>query len=187
MNAAALQTFFIGLSAIAAFAIIWRSNVVSRREKTIEIVYETFFGDKESASYKQFKDLIKEIEDNGHDIAEYWDGGKFHERTKQDTLLRQTNQYELVSLGIRQGVFDEAFYKRWFFSQLTKDYAKLLPFVARIRERQNNDAYFCEFERLAIRWTRKRHPVKHPPKWKVAWWSLTGQFEKVRRAVDAES
>lgn len=185
-QSSAIQAVCIVLSAIAAFWVLRRNSEISRREKTIEVVHETFFGEEGSTSYREFKQTIKTIEATGHDIGEYYEGGMFHEEKIVDILLRQTNQYELVALGIRKGVFDEAFYKRWFFSQLTRDYAKLFPLITKIREFHTNDAYFCEFERLATRWNRKRHPVKHPPKWKVAWWSLTGQLEKVRRAVAAD-
>lgn len=149
------------------------------------MVRATFFEESARKSYEEFKELLNELEAAEQDVAEY--AGPASYRTPGEAvLLKQINNYELISLGIKQSVFDEKFYKRWFFSQLTKDYGKVEPYIRAVRENYNNDAYFCEFEAMAARWNRYKHPVKHPSKWKRIWWLVTGQEDRVQRAMKAD-
>lgn len=148
------------------------------------MVRETFFDSGERDSYDKFKDVIQKHEDANISLSVL--AAAEHDSSEEaEQLLRQINSYELVALGITKGVFDEKFYKRWFFSQLTRDYQKLVPYIEAVRTRYQNQAYFCEFEALACRWQRNKHPVKHPPKWKIIFWLAKGQTAKARQALEA--
>lgn len=182
-NAGGIQTVAIVATAIAAFWVILHNGIISRREATIQMVNSQLEDD--SDSYQSFKDLITNLEAEKQDIG-LFAAETLENKPSRDILLRQLNRYELISLAIKKKVFDEKFYKRWFFSQLTRDYAKLLPFINAVRSTFNNDAYYCEFEALAERWNRKKHPVKHPPKWKLLWWVLTNQAARTRRALEID-
>lgn len=188
-NADGVQCILIFLSVIAAFLVIWHNERTSRRKATIDMVSATFFNEKGHESYNQFKNVIRTIEQRGEDIARYAAKEISDEEEKRfaDVILRQLNHYELVSLGIKKSVFDEEFYKFWFFSQFMRDFAKLKPFIDRIRTEYSNQAYFCEYEFLADRWQRNRHPVKHPSKIKIAWWVLLGRHDHVRQALNASA
>jgi hypothetical protein len=175
----------IVLSAIAAFLVIWHGGKVNRLKATVDMVRATFFEENARKSYNEFKDLLSALDEAKQDISEY--AGSDSDRSEgESVILKQINNYELISLGIKKNVFDEKFYKRWFFSQLTRDYSKVQPYITAVRETYNNDAYFCEFETLAARWNRYKHPIKHPPKWKRIYWMATGQDDKVQRAMKAD-
>ena len=62
------------------------------------------------------------------------------------------NDYELTALGIHQGILDEEFYKKWFMGSYLKDYKAVRPFIKEIREAENRDAIYSEFEKLAVKW-----------------------------------
>ena len=177
------EAFFIGLSAIAGFLVIRHTGRISRMESTIEMVRQTFFEEAPRASYKKFKELFITLKADGKSIADLAKPD-LEQSDEVAVLLRQLNNYELVSLGIKKGVFDERFYKRWFYSQLTSDFERLTPFIEAVRTQAKNQAYWCEFTELADRWHRKKHPVKHPPKWRLIWWMLLGQHDRTRRALD---
>lgn len=181
-NSDALQTIFIVLGTIAAFVVIMHNGLISRREATIQMVNSQLGAERDE--YTQFKNLMREIEESKGDIGDYAETA-FDNSDAQDIILRQINRYELISLGISQSVFNEKFYKRWFFSQVMRDYEKLTPFITRTRQIYKNEAYFCEFESLAGRWDRKRHPVKHPPRWKIVWWIVKGDFSRAKKALKA--
>lgn len=172
------------LSSIAAFLVIWHGGKVNRLKATVDMVRATFFEEGARKSYEEFKTLLSGLEEASQDISEYAEDNS-DRAPGNAVILKQINNYELISLGIKKNVFDERFYKRWFFSQLTRDYQKVEPYIAKVRERYRNDAYFCEFEALAERWERNKHPIKHPPKWKVAYWIIVGQRERAQRAMDA--
>lgn len=182
-NADGIEATAVVASAIAAFLIIWHNRALHRRQETILMVHRTFFGDEERQSYSDFKSVILSAEEAKQDLTDF--AAEAHDRSDaKDHLLRQLNEYELISLGIKEGVFDERFYKRWFFTQFTRDFAKLRGFIIGLRDRYHNDAYFCEFESLARRWNRKKHPVKHPPRRRILWWIVSGQMDRARRALE---
>ena len=175
-----IQTVVFTLGTVAAFAVIKHNAIVSRREATIEMVNEQF-GD-EAGHYEEFKTLFLDLEQSGQNLLDYT--VQTPENTKgRDIILRQLNRYELVALAISKGVFSEAFYKRWFYSQLMHDFVRLWPLIASMRRHFENEAYFCEFANLAARWDRKKHPVKHPPKWKIMWWVLINKRLRARSAL----
>lgn len=175
-----VQTIVFTLGTIAAFAVIKHNAIVSRREATIKMVNEQF-GD-EGGHYEAFKTLFLELEASGQDLLEYV-AQTPENKAGRDILLRQLNRYELIALSISKGVFSEPFYHRWFYSQLLRDFDRLGPLIRAMRTRFDNDAYFCEFENLAARWHRKKHPAKYPPMWKILWWIITGSRTKASRAL----
>jgi hypothetical protein len=183
-NSAAIQTVCIVLSAVAAFVVIWHNGKIGRRQATISMVMTTFFDGAHGESYGKFKDLILNLQESGTDISEFAEDRHDNEEGRA-IILQAANHYEMVALGIKSGVFDEKFYKYWFFSQFTEDFDKLKPFIEKVRKLKTNQAYFCEFESMAVRWKRKKHPVKHPARYKMIWWTITNQATRLKSAVDA--
>lgn len=63
------------------------------------------------------------------------------------------NDYELIAIGIRHGIIDELFYRRWARAGLISDWQQIEPFIAAVRRVTGNPRVFQEFEALARRWT----------------------------------
>lgn len=183
-NSPAIQSVAVVVSALTAFVLLRHSSKISRREATIEMVNSQLEDDGDS--YNDFKNLIADSEAAGTAL-ESFAAETADNRPGRDILLRQLNRYELVALAIKEGVFDERFYKRWYYSQFMRDFEKLTPLISGLRTHYANPAYYCEYESLAARWNHKRHPVKHPPKWRIAFWVVTGQRGKAKKALDAET
>jgi hypothetical protein len=159
---------------------MWHNAIISRREATIQMV-DKQFGD-ERQHYEDYKTLFLDIEETGQDLVDFASEDANNKKAR-DILLRQLNRYELIALAVSKGVFSERFYKRWFYTQLTRDFDRLLPLIKAMRQHFTNEAIFCEFESLAQRWERKKHPVKHPPTWKILWWIATGRRSKASLAL----
>lgn len=63
------------------------------------------------------------------------------------------NSIEFICVGIREGIFDEAVYKRMSKSSLIYDWHTLKPYIMELRRiNNNNNKLFCEFEWLATKW-----------------------------------
>lgn len=76
-----------------------------------------------------------------------------HKDSPQLTNIRNTlNDYELIAVGIQEGILDEALYRRWFRQSLLKDWEAAQPFIRAIQRREGSARIFCEFEWLAARW-----------------------------------
>lgn len=173
-----LEVICLFLSAVAAFWLVTRSNRISRREKTIEMIKDSLDGSVGAGTYAEYRTVVKDIEAGPNDIGYYSSWDKDEDENIYQVLNRQLNYYELVSLGIRKGVFDEKFYKSWFRSQVMRDHARLLPYIEGVRKRRGPE-FFSEFRWLVTRWERKEHPDASPRLYKLVWWLLCGKRQRV--------
>lgn len=72
---------------------------------------------------------------------------------KNATITTVLNSIEFICVGIREGIFDEAVYKRMSKSSLIYDWNTLKPYIMELRRINNNNSkLFCEFEWLATKW-----------------------------------
>lgn len=76
-----------------------------------------------------------------------------HRNSPQVTIIRNMlNDYELIAVGIREGILDEALYKRWFKTAFLKDMEAAAGFIDLIRKSAGTAAIFAEAEWLARKW-----------------------------------
>ena len=172
------------VSALVAYSAYVYTRAANRR---LDMVMKTFLDDDGRKRYDQFKELIRKDQD-ASDPFKMTSLRRLTSSNAVDRsiLLSQLNNYELVSLGIRRGVFAEDFYKRWFHRQFTKDYENLMPFITAIQA--ETPTIFCEFQYLYGRWMKSRHPESAPSRIKMGWWAFTRNYKKLdaaRRAMDA--
>ena len=75
------------------------------------------------------------------------------------------NHYEYMATWIHEGLFDETIYFRYYRSMLMKDWRHLYKYVNAARQFDEGDTlnmqYYCEFERLAKRWSNFDSWHKH--------------------------
>ena len=62
------------------------------------------------------------------------------------------NHWELLSIGIQSGIYDERMVKKSWYSAVTDTYVRARPFILRSREVDKKSTLFQEFEWLAERW-----------------------------------
>lgn len=76
-----------------------------------------------------------------------------HKNSPQTITIKNTlNDYELIAVGIREGILDEDLYKRWFKTAFLKDWEAARPFVNAVRVLAKSDAIFSEADWMASRW-----------------------------------
>jgi hypothetical protein len=76
--------------------------------------------------YDKFIALTRKAEDPGSGFSfiglkEYTPENE----ADRNVVIDQMNSYELVALGIRNGVFDDGFFKHWYHGQFMRDYRAL--------------------------------------------------------------
>lgn len=171
--------FAVTLSALTATLIYWSNKSTARRRATLDMVLKTFIDDEGRDRYDKYRKLIREFQDenNPADMLIYAEADAPIDAAKA-TLRDQLNEYELVSLGIRKGVFDEAVYKLWFQGQFERDFVDLCPYITRVREQR--PSVFCEYVRLYEKWQKRPHPENAPPRYKIVWWGLTLNKAKLK-------
>ncbi|MDD9799352.1 MAG: DUF4760 domain-containing protein [Gammaproteobacteria bacterium] len=89
------------------------------------------------------------------DISQYAQKrGKTHACDKQweetrNRIVRIINYYEMLSVGIHEGIYDRNIIKRYNKSQIIKLFNLTRPFIEKIREEYNNQSLAMEFEKFA--------------------------------------
>lgn len=78
---------------------------------------------------------------------------KGEHESNNETVLAVLNSIEFICVGIKEGIFDEAVYKRMSRSSVIQDWKTLKPYIMELRRQNgNNEKLFCEFEWLAQKW-----------------------------------
>lgn len=168
-------------SAITALSVFIYTRRANRRRATLDMVMKSLHDTDARNVYAEFKKYIqKDKDDNDTFKLRSLADQSSPLVTERSAVIAQINIYELIALGINRGVFDEHFYKRWFHGQFTKDYTSALPMLEAIWEKR--PSVYCEYQALYLRWMKKKHPVAHPSRAKMGWWTLTGQDARVDAA-----
>lgn len=76
-----------------------------------------------------------------------------HKGSPQLNIIRNMlNDYELIAVGIKEGILDEELYKRWFKTSFLSDMAAAAEFIERARVQAGTNAIFTEAQWLAQKW-----------------------------------
>ena len=76
---------------------------------------------------------------------------------EQDVIRRALNDYEIVAIGIKQGILDEEFYKLWCESAVISDFKASQGYINALNKAETEKtgrktSYFCEFCELGNKW-----------------------------------
>ncbi|SLJ86873.1 DUF4760 domain-containing protein [Novosphingobium mathurense] len=177
-----VSTTAILISAATAITVLIYTRRTNRRRATLDMVMKTFVDDGGRILYDKFISLTRRDSDKA-DTFTFVDL-KDHTPANEDdrnVVIDQMNTYELVALGIRNGVFDDKFFKHWYHSQFMRDYKALEPLMLSIRE--DRPSTFCEFRWLYEKWQKNQHPENEPGRLRKVWWALTGKDEKLKAVL----
>ncbi len=105
-------------------------------------------------SDRLLEDDIREVR-KASDISQYApERGETHpydepwEETR-NRIVRVINYYEMLSVGVHEGIYDRDIIKRYNKSQIIKLFDLTLPFIEKIREEYNSQSLAVEFEKFA--------------------------------------
>jgi Domain of unknown function (DUF4760) len=145
-------------------------RAVNRRRATVDMLTTKMWDQDYIASLETFFDAMSNQEQLMIDYDLFVKYGDPQILTQQDPKLSDDlrkkvdeaktrlyriryilNDRELVAIGIREGIYDEAIYRRLWYTTTLKEWKLAGPLVARIRNNSGNRAY-VELEALARRW-----------------------------------
>lgn len=101
------------------------------------------------------KKAVGAIHNNGGDFTSLATRDKAQDETRSH-ILSIINNYEFITLGIREGALDESIYKRAVYSQVMRDWRAMKAFIMELRRQNQIDTLFQEFELLAKRWDQQK-------------------------------
>ena len=173
------------ISALVALIVFHYTRSANRRRATLDMVMKTLLDEGSQQRYSQFKAIIRKHKnpDDCFKIESLVHPSEDNQ-TDRDLVLNQMNVYELTALGIRRGVFDEAFYKRWFHNQFMTDYESAVDFINGARERKST--LYCECTALYHKWFKNGHPSLSAGRFKMAYWGLLKKVDKIDQARAAD-
>jgi|ERR1019366_154727 hypothetical protein len=136
----------IALIATAIFA--WRQIRAFRETERLRETLEILNHRQTNPHWIESRKVFIELRDSK-------DGLKKHalEKTNEALIIRSTlNQYEVIAIGIKSGIIDEAMYRSYYRGTLLRDWAEAVQFVD--EERKENSQYWIELQQLAERFKK---------------------------------
>jgi hypothetical protein len=169
------------VSAIVAFFAFRYTRAANRRRATLDMVMKTLLDDTVQDSFTKFRELIRKNDDTT-DCFKLASLGLPEAKGTPDrrTMLRALNIYELMALGIKRKIFDEAFYKRWHHNQFMMDIEGCRDFIEELQKTKST--LFCEASLLYSKWEKNGHPESSPNRLKMAWWGLVRNHARIDQA-----
>lgn len=169
------------VSVIVAYLAYRSTRKATRRRATLDMVMKTLMDNDVQEEYRKFRDLIRKDQDSTDpfDMTAIATANAVG-NDDRNTVLQQLNIYELMALGIRRGLFDEALYKRWYHNQFMMDYEGVSELIDALQS--NKSSIYCEASALYKSWARNGHPESSPGRLRMAWWSLSGKNDKIDAA-----
>jgi hypothetical protein len=177
------------LSASVALVSMWVARITQRRiarqQQTIQMLMGSLWDKDFIDHWREFNEIVRdskkflENHERANTIRELRKTGadaalSEPERLKNEAaeknlaIVRQClNHYELVSIGIREGIYDEKIYRRWYNQSFIRDWQSTRIVVEQFRRDivkdggfARADRLFAEFDELARLW--KAGEVKTP-------------------------
>jgi hypothetical protein len=139
--AAAAATAIV--SAVVALLVLMYTRYANRRRATLDIVMKTLLDESAQKIQDNFKAIIRKDKDaNNPFTLQSLLALSAKGTPDRVAMLKYLNVYELIALGIRRKIFDEAFYKRWFHNQFLDDYESSSVFIKGLQTTKTS--IYCE-------------------------------------------
>jgi hypothetical protein len=163
LHAEGLRNFAILIGVLVAMVSIATARSLARKKQAADLLFQ-------SRSIKELQLAAQCIEKhhnaNDSNMRALANGSA---QTEESALIRSLlNHFELISVGIQSGIYDERMIKESWCTIVTRTYDQALPFIQATRERDNKQTLYQEFELLAKRW--KDCPLTAKRSWGQSWW-----------------
>lgn len=145
----------IAISLVMARLTIETNRRIARVKATLDLIETTESSEYYQRLYQAFKRYRTDIEFKKVVLSPRTDEDKKSRLQCWDFL----NHYELVAIGIAEGILDENFYRRWMGYAVVRDYEEGIEVIAAAREPKTSGdpgdvAAYVELEQLASKWSR---------------------------------
>ena len=136
--------------AVAAFT-VREQRRIARRRATIDYLERR----KWDTDYLEARQAFLKLRDEKDRGLVYWATCEDLDRSELGTIRNILNDYELIAIGIRQNIYDEAIYHQYWRGTLLRDWEDAELMVIALQRRFNPKIYE-NFKGLAEAWKNKR-------------------------------
>lgn len=174
----AIGAIIAAISVTVAFFAFVYTRRANRRRATLDMVMKTLLDEGAQKQYRKFREIVRRNEkaDDPFKMISLADPEHLDSEDRK-SVLQQLNVYELMALGIRRKLFDEALYKRWYHNQFMTDYEGAVDLICALQEKKSS--IYCEASALYASWLKDGHPVSSPNRFKMAYWAFMKQHDKI--------
>lgn len=154
-----VSTVAVVLSMLLAMTAIIYNVVTARKIQTATFLYESRF-DKEYLAGTQ---TLWKTHHSGRSFRCYiFPNQEMTERDKQErqSIIYCLNFYERLAVSISNGIYHEAMIKEVFYNSIVNYFYIAEPFIKALREKEQKETYYQEYEWLAKKWKREPLMVK---------------------------
>jgi uncharacterized protein DUF4760 len=143
----------VAISLVVALLTIRTNRRIARIKATLDLIESSETKEHYLELYRNYKKYRMDGDFRQAIIAAETEDN----RLLQDKCCDFLNYYELVSIGFKEGILDERFYKRWMKYAVLRDYREGVDLIADARKPTSDggagDATaYCELEALCIKW-----------------------------------
>jgi Domain of unknown function (DUF4760) len=150
------------VSLFAALYTVYINRRTARIKATLDLIEASESKDRYLDLYKNYKDYRDSEEFRNGVILPTTEDHKTNRRLCFDFL----NHYELVAVGIKEGILDERFYKTWMEYAVVRDYRAAFSLIQSARspttENTSDISAYSEWEELCVKWGAERIPPVSP-------------------------
>lgn len=171
----------VGLvSAVTALGFYLYTKSSNKKRATLDMILGNLRDSDVRENYDSFRDLMLRHKCKGthkeFDLTALADDAMIGDSNRR-CITKQMNLYELTSIGIRTGLLDEGYYKRWYHKQFIKDYEDAKSFIDQM-QKQSPTSY-CECKYIYEKWKKSGHAEAKLPKFKILKLLVTGEIDLV--------
>ena len=142
-----IQTGAIVLSVVVAIVTILTVRIINQKRATLDLLRQL----ENDTEYRQLRQNFTKLREDPQRLV-HWAAAEHDRSDERITILSMCNHYEMIAVGIREGILHEGLYRRWFRTQLVRDWEESKAFAMEIRDRRTARKLFCEFQWLAEKW-----------------------------------
>lgn len=148
LDAELYRSAILTLGVVVAVASIHSSRVIARKKQTADATLAS----RGDAKLIEGLQCIRRLHEHAQCNLRLY--GRMDKAADADLqcMLYVLNYYEFVSVGIKEGIYDDAMWKRAQYSQVTTLWKRAEPLVSELRLSRNQPTMFQDFESLATSW-----------------------------------
>lgn len=147
------------LIASAAVAIVLSIFAVRHERQTARsrLAFESLTKKNWDKDYLETRmHFIKLCGEDDMSLAKYIEQQPDYAGLDMSVVRAVLNDYEIIAIGVRQGILDEEYLYRYMRGMALRDWNRCIAFVSALRVRAGNQLIYVEFEGLATQWQNNR-------------------------------
>lgn len=154
------RNLVIVLGVVVAVVSVVSARAIARKKQSADLLFDSR-NDKELVEgMRLVSQLHEDTSVNMRCFAAKDKGGT----TEAKAIRYVLNHYEYISVGIQAGIYDEQMLKEGSYNTVVRLYQRAKPFIEAVREVNNRETIYQEFQWLAKRWEETPLPSKRKVK-----------------------